>query len=353
MQPKVTLIVAMLNEAEHIEACLRSILAQNYPAGRLEILVYDGGSTDRSRDIVQSMLSENPSIVLAHNPRRTQAAGWNLGIGRASGEIVGIVGAHSEIAPDYVAKAIDTLERTGADLVGGPMRAVAKGTFGRAVALATSSPFGVGGARFHYTDHEEQVDTVYMGLARAQVYAALGFDEEMVRNQDDELSYRLLDRGGTIVCNPAIRSVYRNRATWRGLARQYFQYGYWKVLVVQKHPRQTRLRHLVPAAFVGVLVGGLSMAVVPVPYVVPMLTTVIISYGVSDLGATLLTARRSAASSTLLLPLVFPTMHLAYGLGFWVGLLAATRRPRRPSATRVADASPAADGNGSGSPTAR
>src|SRR6185503_9343107 len=117
-----------------------------------------------------------------------------------------IVSAHSELAPDYVTTALATLERTGAQMVGGPMHAVSESRLGRAVAAATSSRFGVGGAAFHYAETEQDVDTVYMGLCPADVYRSLRFDEEMVRNQDDELSYRLLDQGGRIVCDPAIRS---------------------------------------------------------------------------------------------------------------------------------------------------
>ena len=135
----------------------------------------------------------------------------------ARGDVIGIVSAHCELAPDYLSTAVETLERTGADMVGGLMRAVGEGPVGEAVALATSTPFGVGGARFHYTDAEEEVDTVYMGLCRAEVYRRLRFDEEMVSDQDDELSYRLLDEGGRIVCNPAIRSTYRNRSTFRSM----------------------------------------------------------------------------------------------------------------------------------------
>src|SRR5262249_49768478 len=120
-----------------------------------------------------------------------------------------------------------------------------------AIARATSTPFGVGGARFHYLTHEEQVDTVYMGLCWRRTYEQLGgFDEQLVRNQDDEFSYRLLDAGAQIVCSPKIRSRYHNRSTFRSLWRQYFHYGFWKIRVIEKHPRQMRLRHLAPSAFV-------------------------------------------------------------------------------------------------------
>ena len=228
-------------------ATLESIFAQDYPADRLEVRVYDGDSTDRSRAIAEALCAGRPLATVSRNPRITQAAGWNLGIDEAQGDIIGIVSAHCELAPDYVSTAVETLERTGADMVGGLMRAVGEGDLGEAVAIATSTPFGVGNARFHFTDVEEEVDTVYMGLCRRETYRRLRFDEEMVRDQDDELSYRLLDEGGRIVCNPAIRSSYRNRSTFRSLWKQYYQYGFWKVRVMQKHPDQVRTAPAGPA----------------------------------------------------------------------------------------------------------
>jgi glycosyltransferase involved in cell wall biosynthesis len=321
--PKVTLIVPMLDEAPFIGACLTSITAQDYQGG-LEVLVYDGGSTDDSRDIVARIAAAHPGITLLDNPRRIQAAAWNLGIERATGDIIGIVGAHSELASDYVRMAVDTLDRTRADMVGGPVRADSDGVVGEAVALATSTPFGVGGARFHYTEVEEEVDTVYMGLCRAEVYRSLLFDEEMVRNQDDELSYRLLDRGGRIVCNPAIQSRYRNRATWRGLARQYYEYGFWKVAVMRKHPRQVRPRHLIPAALVSAAGGSAAIAALWPPGRWA-LASVIAAYAAANLGASFV-ATRGNLGRLPAVSAVYATLHLAYGTGTIAGLVREARR---------------------------
>jgi glycosyltransferase involved in cell wall biosynthesis len=317
-EPTVTLLVAMRNEEQAIEATLHSILAQDYPSERLEIRVYDGDSTDRSWALVEEIARVHPNVHLARNPRVTQAAGWNLGIDHASSDIVGIVSAHCELAPDYVSTAVETLRRTGADMVGGLMRAAGEGRVGEAVALATSTPFGVGGARFHYTDREEEVDTVYMGLCRREVYQRFRFDEEMVRDQDDELSYRLLDAGGRIVCNPAIRSSYRNRSTFPGLWRQYFQYGFWKVRVMQKHPAQIRLRQLVPPAFVAsILVAAVLSLRLRIGRL--LLGTAVGSYLAANLAASAHVGRRSPRIAALLPP-TFAVLHIAYGLGFLAGL---------------------------------
>ena len=333
-RPMVSLLVAMRNEEAHIGATLRSIFAQDYPADRLEVRVYDGASTDRSREIAEALCAGRQLATVSPNPRITQAAGWNLGIDEAQGDVVGIVSAHCELAPDYVSLAVETLERTGADMVGGLMRAVGEGDLGEAVAVATSTPFGVGNARFHFTEVEEEVDTVYQGFCRAETYRRLRFDEEMVRDQDDELSYRLLDQGGRIVCNPAIRSSYRNRSTFRSLWKQYYQYGFWKVRVMQKHPDQVRARQLVPPVFVAAVAGSALAA----PFTTVGRVSVIgllAAYGAANLAASV-AAGRSERRLIRLLPLTYTTLHVAYGSGYLAGLAHfwRTRRAAQQASSR-------------------
>jgi succinoglycan biosynthesis protein ExoA len=317
--PRVTLVVAMRNEEASIGACLESIAGQGYPPDHLEVLVLDGGSTDRSREIAEERIAAHAGWQLIANPRVSQAAGWNIGIDRAAGDVIGIVGAHSELEPDYVGAAVETLERTGAEMVGGPVRARSSGLVGRAVAAATSSRFGVGGATFHYAERESEVDTVYMGVSRRETYRRFRFDEEMVRNQDDELSYRLLDAGARIVVNPAIRSSYRNRATLGSLWRQYFAYGFWKVRVAQKHPRQIRPRQLIPPVFVASLAGSLALWLAW-PSGRVLFTSVAGSYLLANLAASAWVGRRDPAT-TVVLPAVFAVLHVGYGLGFLAGLV--------------------------------
>jgi len=338
--PSVTLIVAMRNEAASIEACLASLLAQDWPADRLEILVMDGGSTDGSRETAERLLAERPGSRAVENPGIVQAAGWNLGIDLATGDYVGIVSGHAELAPDYVASVVRVIEETGATMVGGPVAAEAEGPVGEAVAIATSTPFGVGGARHHYLTERAEVDTVFMGVARREDYARLRFSEEMVRNQDDELSYRILDEGGLIICDPAIRSTYRNRSTLTGLWRQQFAYGSWKIRVFQQHPRQARIRHLVPAAFVAALFGSwalapfsrlgrLGFAAVATTYLAADVafsatgsaTVVEGGSGAADSpdGPSSASGSRLARFARLLV--VYPTIHFSYGLGGFAGLI--------------------------------
>ena len=318
-RPMVSLLVAMRNEERHIGRTLASIFDQDYPADRLEVRVYDGGSTDRSWAIAEEMCAGRPLASVSRNPRIIQAAAWNLGIDEARGDILSIVSAHSEIAADYVSAAVETLERTGADMVGGPVQAIGEGAVGEAVAIATSSPFGVGNARFHFTKVEEEVDTVFMGFCRRETYQRLRFDEEMVRDQDDEFSYRLLDQGGRIICNPAIRSSYANRATFRSLWTQYYQYGFWKVRVTQKHPRQLRARQLVPPVFVASIAASAGLAAFTTIGRVALVGGVG-AYAVANIGASIL-ASRPAPKTFRYLPPTFAILHLAYGSGYLAGLV--------------------------------
>jgi succinoglycan biosynthesis protein ExoA len=317
---RISLIVAMRNEESCIGECLGSLLAQDLDPSSFEVLACDGESTDGTWQIAENMLVGHRNCRLLHNPKVTQTAAWNLGIEESRGELIGIVSGHALLAPDYVSQVLDTHARTGADLVGGPMSAVGQNRTAEAVALATSTRFGMGGAKFHYANREEFVDTVYMGVCRRSVYEKVGgFDEELVRDEDDELSYRIREHGGRIVCNPAIRSKYYNRASLGGLWKQYFQYGLWKVRVLQKHPKQMRPRQFVPPLF------ALSLFVVLGLWLLASwgwvaLVVVGGSYVLANLAASVLTAARKGWRHLPPLPVVYAILHLSYGLGFLAGL---------------------------------
>jgi hypothetical protein len=232
------------------------------------------------------------------------------------------VDGHTIVAPDYVRQCVAALQCSGADNVGGRMVAVSHGLFGEAVALATSVRFGVGGARFHYSEREEWVDTVYMGAWPRRVFEKIGlFDEEQVRNQDDEFNYRLLENGGKILLSPKIKSRYYSRSTVRSLWRQYYQYGYWKVRVMQKHRSKMRPRQFAPPLFVASLLLSLGLA----PFSAFdewSLLLVAGSYIAANLSASAVTARRAGWRLFPLLAIAFAILHLAYGLGFLKGLVA-------------------------------
>ena len=321
-QPFVSVIMPIRNEGSAIAQSLGAVLSQDYPHDRLEVLIADGMSTDQTREIVGRLRLAHPDVAVQvlDNPAGIVPTGFNKALRASRGEVVVRVDGHTVIARDYVRECVAALARSGADNVGGAMVASSERSFGRAAALATSCPFGVGGARFHYSRREEWVDTVYLGCWRKAIFDRIGgFDEEMVRNQDDEFNYRLASAGGRVLLSPRIQSVYFNRTSIRRLWRQYFQYGYWKVRVMQKHPAQIRARHFAPACFVAAL-GAAAVAALWIPGGWRAVVLLGGAYLVADLCASVWAARKGEWRLVPLLGIVFPTMHAAYGSGFWTGL---------------------------------
>ncbi|MFN2427711.1 MAG: glycosyltransferase family 2 protein [Candidatus Binatia bacterium] len=247
--PFVSVIVPMRNEAAWIDRCLGSVLNQDYPSDQMEVLVADGMSTDASAAMLAELAARDHRVRVISNPGLIVPTGLNLAIAAARGEVIARIDAHTVIERDYLRRGIGLLERTGASNVGGPMVCRGGSPIAEAIASAMESRFGIG-ATFHFANEETECDTVYMGMWPRRVFEEVGlFDEELVRNQDDELSYRIRKAGGRIVVSPSMKSLYQNRESWTALARQFWQYGVWKVRVLQKHPRQMSLRHFIPPAF--------------------------------------------------------------------------------------------------------
>jgi succinoglycan biosynthesis protein ExoA len=323
--PLISIIMPVRNEAAFIARSLDVLFAQDYPAELMEFLIGDGMSSDNTRSIIAHFTDLHPEvkIQILDNPSQIVPTAMNLALRRAKGDIIIRVDGHTIIAPDYVRQCVEALQRTNADNVGGKMNAIGKNPFGKAVALATSTPFGVGGARFHYSDTEERVDTVYMGAWPRRIFEKIGlFDEELVRNQDDEFNYRLREHGGKILLCPQIKSEYSVRSTPRALWRQYYQYGFWKVRVLQKHPRQMSLRQFVPPSFVAALFGSVFLLFLPFPsFILYPLSFVPLAYFVANVFASLYTASKRDWQSLSYLPFIFAILHISYGLGFLVGLL--------------------------------
>jgi glycosyltransferase involved in cell wall biosynthesis len=321
----VSVVLPVLNEERHIEACLDSVLAQDYPADRFEVIVADGGSTDGTRDIVRAVAARDGRFRLIDNPGRLQAAGLNLAIAASRGDVIARQDGHAEWAPDHLSRSVALLFSTGADNVGGRQDAVGEGVSGRAIARAMSSPFGVGGARFRYSNHEEEMPTVFLGTFRRSAFERVGlFDEAYPPHEDYELNERLRATGGRIVFSPDIRTAYHVRGSLRALGRQYFRYGRGKVRVARSSPGVIRPYHLAAPA----LVAGLPIAAAM------MLTgrgrSVAVA-GVGAYGAACVISGQMAGRGDLLgvrvrIPVVFAVMHVGWGAGFWTGVFEAALR---------------------------
>lgn len=315
-----SVVIPARNEERHIEECLRSVLAFESPPGGFEVLVADGMSDDETRGIVESVAATDSRVRLIDNPGRSASSGLNSGIRAAKGELIVRVDAHSEYAPDYLVRCVEVMNETGADNVGGPTIAKAKTNCQRAIAAGFHSQFAVGGSRFHQPNYEGNADTVTYGCYRKAKLLEIGlFDEELIRNQDDELNLRLIRSGGSIYQSPRIRSWYYPRATLTQLFLQYYQYGYWKVRVIQKHGSPASIRHLVPGGFVATVILLATLA--PFLYGAQLgLMFVLGIYLVAVLAASILSAARAGWDLLPIMPLVFFCYQIGYGLGFLAGI---------------------------------
>jgi cellulose synthase/poly-beta-1,6-N-acetylglucosamine synthase-like glycosyltransferase len=322
--PTVSIVLPTLNERGYLRDCLDSLVAQDYEQV-IEVLVVDGGSSDGTRALAEAVGARaeavGPVVRVLDNPKVSAAAALNVGWRAAAGEIVVRADAHALYAPDYVRRCVAVLLETGADNVGGAMRAVGTTVFGRAVAAATSSPFGVGPGRFHYSRVREDVDTVYLGCYRRATLERLGgWDQDSLQwaAEDHELNFRLTRGGGRIVLDPAVRSWYFPRETWRGLARQYRNYGVGKVSTLAKHRALPTWRPLVPPAMVA---GSVGAFVVGAALRRPVLGTApVASYLIAVSAASASVAREPQVSFPHA-ALAMATCHWAYGIGFLEGLL--------------------------------
>ncbi len=285
------------------------------------MIVVDGLSDDGTREILARIARENSRLHVIDNPGRATAYGMNLGVRRARGQYIAIMGAHAYYAHDYLKRCLRTAIATGADNVGGAMLCVGRSFLHRAIAIAHHSRFSAGGARWHDPAYEGPADTVFGGFYRREVFDRIGlFDESLARNQDDELNLRLTRAGGQIWHSPAIKSWYHPRESLGALFQQYLQYGYWKVRVVQKHRRPASIRQLVPAVFVGSLIGLALIAAFCRPVFWAWLA-LLGGYLCAALAASVASATRHGMKYLLALPWVFPCYHFGYGIGFLVGLI--------------------------------
>jgi len=337
--PLISVVIPCRDEEPYIGACLESILGSDYPQERLEVLVADGMSRDQSRDIVARYAVQHPSIRLLDNPQQVTPTGLNAAIRMARGDIIMRMDAHAVYPPHYIPRLVAALRETAADNVGGVIDTLpADDTpIARAIAAALAHPFGVGNAYFRIGVTEPRlVQNIPFGCWQRDVFTRIGlFDEEMVRNQDDEFNQRLIQHGGRILLVPDVVSQYYARRSLRQVARMYLGYGYFKPLVFRKVGRVMNLRQLIPALFI------LSLALTAaasawIPGARFAFFGIVGAYAAAVLGCAFHTAHRHGAACGAAAAAVFPTLHVSYGLGFIRGVWDHTvRRHRRRAAVAV------------------
>ncbi len=249
----VSVIIPCRNEEKNIAACVDAIFSSKLPPGfGIEVFIVDGESEDGTMKMVTDLQKKHSGLHFISNPKRITPVAFNLGIKASQGEYIQIIGARQIIAGDYILKGVERLQKqTDIWCVGGKVENVFENELGKIIAKAMDTPFGVGGGNFRILKTSTYVDTVGTPLFNKSVFEKIGlFDEELVRNQDDELSYRILKAGGKIFLDVEMKVKYFVRGNLKNLFKQYYQYGYWKVYVNRKHHTITTLRQLFPAAFV-------------------------------------------------------------------------------------------------------
>ena len=332
-RPPVSVIMPARNAGLTLPAALRAILAQDYD-GPLEVIVAEGSKHPANRDTLRR---DFPQVQVLRNAAGTIPAGLNLALSAAGHEIIVRCDAHTVLPAGYISRAVDTLLRTGAANVGGRMHPAGAGFFRRAVALATSTPLGAGDARYRIGGKAGPVDTVYMGVyRRAALAAAGGWDETLLCNEDYALNWRLRERGETVWFDPALAADYRPRGNLAALARQYFNYGRWKRVMLKRHPRALRARQLAPPLLLAALAAaaplgavarlaaaGTLAPLVPAsawPRIAGVAAAVPLGYLLVLLAGSALIGIARRAPEALLLPVVAATIHLAWAAGFFAGI---------------------------------
>jgi succinoglycan biosynthesis protein ExoA len=309
--PDVDVVMPVRNEAGNLRRAVDAILAQDYP-GTVRVTLALAPSTDGTEAVADSLTVDSRVRTVA-NPIGTTPAGLNAAIAAGTAPVIVRVDGHAELSPGYIRRAVATMRRTGAANVGGIQRAVGTTPFERAVATAMTSRFGTGDAAFHYGGDEGPTDTVYLGVFdRTALEAAGRFDEQLIRNQDYELNIRLRRGGGIVWFDPELEVTYRPRRSLRALARQYFEYGRWKRVVLSRHPDSLRWRQAVPPAATAAIATGALAGI----WWRPALAIPALYFG-AVLAAAASNSGPLSARARLLV--VFPTMHLSWGAGFLVG----------------------------------
>lgn len=327
-RPLVSVLIPCRNEQAHIAGCLRSVLTCGYPQECLEILVIDGMSTDATPAVVRALAVEHPCVHLLLNPARITPAGLNLGLRAAAGQFIMRMDAHALVAPGYIDRCLAAIREFDADNVGGPMQTAPQSPTltGRAIALTLSHPFGVGNSRFRIgSSRPIEVDTVFGGFYPRHVFSRIGgFNPRLVRGQDLEFNLRLRRAGGRILLVPGVTSRYFARSTVSGFLEQNWTNGRWTVLAWRfSDSLPVRLRHLLPGAVVAL--GATLLALAPFsPAARFLLLAACGVYAALALAGSLSAARRGGDARLLLvLPFLFPALHLSYGAGSVLELLRA------------------------------
>jgi len=324
LEYKFSIIIPCRNEEDYIEKCIQSLLKQKEMNFSFEILIVDGMSDDNTRLLVSEIVKNNKNVKLLDNQNNTTPYALNIGIDNSNGEFICILGAHSEHDEYYLKNSFDLIsEHPEVDCFGGPIISVGFSDFGKATAIAMASPIGIGNAKHRFPNYEGYAEMACYPIFRREVFSKIGkYDESLTRNQDDEFCFRLTQTGGKVFISPKVKSTYFVRNSINELFSQYYQYGYWKVIVLWKHKVPISYRQFVPLFFyvliVLLVIISILLKTAFIGFVLPITYLIIITY------YSLVYLKKNRFKIVLLIIISIITLHLSYACGFIAGLFKST-----------------------------
>jgi len=320
--PFVSIVMPIRNEADFIERTLNSVLGNDYPSEKMEVLVADGSSDDGTQEIVRRIGEKDSRVKLLQNAGKIVSTGLNIALRKSKGEVFIRIDGHCEIGKDFIRKSINCLqEHSEAWVCGGYWKTISQGYIGKAIATATQTPIGVGNAKHRLGNFDGWVDTLPYGVHHHWVVEKIGyFDEELVRNQDDEFNLRVRLAGGKIWLSSSIWSIYYSRSSLKKLWRQYFQYGFWRIRTLQKHKRPATVRQVIPIFFllsiITFAVGGFVLDIFWWALLAELSIYLLVQIlGIFSVG------RKSGWQYAPAAVIVFAILHFGYGLGGLWGIV--------------------------------
>ena len=320
--PGVSIILAVRNEAEHLDDCLGALAALDYPTDKIELLLVDGMSEDGTATIIADWARRDDRIKPLQNPRRTVSCGMNIGVAAAKYEYVLWISGHAILQPSHIRQCLATMESMGAAAVGGVLTTKGTTTVGKINASVLSTPFGVGGGAHRIGGQSGWVPVVTMALYRKEaIVAAGGFDESLPRSQDNDLHHRMNKLGHRSYLNVEINPTYLCRNTFGGFLKQAWNNGFWNIMLSRRGHGGFSPRHFVPMVFVGGQVGLLILgSFLPVGWW--LLFGGLVFYLVCAVAVALATAIKAKMTwQAFVLPFWFAALHYTYGVASWSGFI--------------------------------
>ena len=317
--PIVSVVMPVYNEEKYIEKCIDSLLLQDYPIENMEWIFVDGCSKDKTVELIEAYRVKYPELIkILNNPNKIVPYAMNIGISASSGRFIVRLDAHADYAIDYISKCVHYLEETDAENVGGVAETKANGFVGNAIAKMLSSRFGVGNSQFRTNGKSGYVDTVPFGAFKREVFSKYGgYDERLVRNQDNEMNFRIRENGGKIYLANDIRLSYYCRDSVSGIASMARKNGMWNIITMKLCPGSMGVRHFIPLAFVASIVALALLGFAHFSFWLLLLAELALYLFLDILFSIRLS---SGVKEFFVILLLFPIFHITYGIGSLVGI---------------------------------